>query len=105
MSGKKKGKPYFPNNWEEYKDLDDSHFIPHTFEEIMAWKVGGWELPSSVRCIIRVTDLKTRKVTEHVYSRHSAAQAKVNQLIETPDIEFVVADHEEIHYVTQVNED
>ena len=97
MSGKRK--EYYPNNWQEYKDADDSNFIPHTFEEVMSWKVGGWELPSSVECIIRVTDLNTRKVTEHTYQRRSAAQSKVNQLLERGDVEFTVCDHESIHFI------
>ena len=97
MSGKRKD--YYPNNWQEYKDADDSDFIPHTFEEVMSWKVGGWELPSSVECIIRVTDLNTHKVTEHTYQRRSAAQSKVNQLLERGDVEFTVCDHESIHFI------
>lgn len=97
MSGKK---DYFPNNWEEYKEADDSDFIPHTFEEIMSWKVAGWELPSSVCCIIRVTDLETHKVKEHVYQKRSAAQSKVNQLLSTPNVEFTVVDHESIHHLS-----
>jgi hypothetical protein len=55
MSGKRK--PYFDNNWQEYKDAPDDMFHTHTFEEVMSWKVGGWELPSSVCCVIRATDL------------------------------------------------
>ena len=98
MTGRKKD--YFPNNWQEYKDADDNNFIPHTFEEIMSWKVAGWELPSSVCCIIRVTDLETSKVKEHVYQKRSAAQTKVNQLINTPNIEFTVVDHESIHHLS-----
>ena len=91
-------KQYYPNNWQEYKDLDDDNFIPHTFEEIMSWKVGGWELPSSVCCVIRVTDADTKKVTEYVYQKHSAAQSKVNQLMDKPNVEFIVADHEYIRH-------
>lgn len=103
MSGKRK--KYFPNNWQEYHQADDSDFIPHTFEEIMSWKVAGWELPSSVCCVIRVTDIETKKVTEHVYQKHSAAQAKVNQLINTPNVEFTVVDHDSIHHLTPANID
>ena len=98
-------KEYFPNNWQEYKDLDDSHFIPHTFEEIMSWKVGGWELPSSVCCLIRAQHVKTCKVTEYVYQKHGAAQRKVDQLMRTPDIEFTVVDHESIHYLSPATSD
>ncbi len=92
-------KDYFPNNWQEYKDLEDEHFIPHTYEEIMSWKVAGWELPSSVCCIIRVSDIETKKVTELVYQKQSAAQAKVNALINTPNVEFTVVDHDSIHFL------
>jgi len=100
MSGKKE----FPNNWQEYKDADDDNFIPHTFEEVMSWKVGGWELPSSVCCVIRVTDMETKKVSEHVYQKRSAAQRKVDDLINTPNIEFTVADHEAIHHIYPNND-
>lgn len=103
MSGKKK--KYYDNNWQEYKDADDDMFIPHTFEEVMAWKVQGWELPSSVCCLIRATDLETSKVTEFVYRKHSAAQRKVQQLINTPNTEFVVCDHDAVHFLTPANID
>jgi hypothetical protein len=92
-------KEYYPNNWQEYKNLDDDNFIPHTYEELMSWKVGNWELPSSVVCIIRVRNTDTYKVTEHVYSKRSAAQSKVDKLINTPGIEFTVVDHEAIHHL------
>jgi hypothetical protein len=94
MSGKKK---YFDNNWQEYKDAPDELFEQHTFEEVMSWKVAGWELPSSVVCIIRVTDPETRKVSEHVYRQRAAAQRKVSELMDSADREFVVCDHESIH--------
>jgi len=93
-------KNYYPNNWQEYKDCEDDMFIPHTFEELMTWKVANWELPGSVCCVIRVTDNNTKKVKEHVYQRRSAAQDKVNALMQTPDIEFTVCDHEAIHHLT-----
>ncbi len=48
MNGKK---PYHPNNWKMFKDAPDEAFHPHTFEEIMEWKVAGWELPADVACI------------------------------------------------------
>jgi len=95
----KSKRPYQPNNWQQYKDAADDNFIPHTFEELMSWKANSWELPSSVCCVIRVTDIKTKKVTEHVYQKRSAAQQRVNALINTPNIEFTVVDHEAIHHL------
>jgi HD-like signal output (HDOD) protein len=102
MSGKRK--PYFDNNWQEYKDAPDELFVPHTFEEVMSWKVGGWEFPSSVCCVIRATNLETRKVKEYVYRKQSAAQNKVNELIEAENVEFIVADHESIHFISPVHD-
>jgi hypothetical protein len=97
MSGKKK---YFPNNWQEFKDAEDSDFIPHTFEEIMSWKIGGWELPSSVCCVIRTTDLETKKIKEFVYQKHGMAQRKVEELMSNPKIEFTVCEHDAIHHLS-----
>ena len=97
MSGKKE---YFPNNWKEYKDADDSDFIPHTFEEIMSWKVAGWELPSSVFCVIRSTDVNTKKTKEYVYQKPAMAQRKVQELMNNPSIEFTVCGHEAIHHLS-----
>jgi hypothetical protein len=94
------GKRYYPNNWDSYFEAPDDMFEPHTFEELMTWKVANWELPSSVCCIIRVSDCKTGAVKEHVYQRHSAAENKVAQLMKTPGIEFTVCDHESIHHLT-----
>jgi len=90
---------YFPNNWQEYAEAPDDCFQQHTFEEIMTWKVAGWEIPASVYCIIRETNLMTGKVKEHTYQRKHAARAKVEQLLRTPNTEFVVADQESIHHL------
>jgi hypothetical protein len=66
----------------------------------MSWKVANWELPSSVCCLIRVTDLTTKKVKEHVYQQRNAAQRKVAQLMTTENVEFTVCDHESIHHLS-----
>ena len=87
----KKKKPYYPNNWQEYKDADDSFFLPHEFEEFMEWKVHQWALPSSVVCIIRETDSKTKKVKEHVYSKQSYAIKKIHKLMDE-EKEFTICD-------------
>jgi hypothetical protein len=97
MSGKKK--PYFANNWQEFKDAHPSQFIPHTFEEVMDWKVAGWELPSSVDCIIRTTHLETKKVKEFVYKRRAYAENKILQLLQDKTHEFTVITDEKQHYV------
>ena len=89
-------KKYFHNNWKEYKDSPDDFFYDHSFEDFMNWKVMGWELPSSVSCIIRETDTKTKKVKEHVYSKRSYAIKKVEDLVQQQK-EFTIVDEYEVH--------
>lgn len=74
-------------------------FEPCSFLEMMEWKVAGWELPSSVDCIIRTTHLKTGKVKEYVYKRRHAAENKIKQLINQKTHEFCVTTHESQHYI------
>ena len=89
-------KKYFPNNWRLYKDSDDSMFIPHEFNEFMEWKLGGWEIPSSVCCIIRESDPVTKKVKEYVYSRPQSAVKRVHKLMDEGK-EFTIVDEEQVH--------
>ena len=97
MSGKKQ--PYFPNNWKMFKDAPDEAFIPHTFIELMEWKVAGWELPADIACIIRTTNLKTHKTKEFIYKRQHAAEEKVRQLVNDQSCEFTVCTHDALHYI------
>ena len=96
------GKPYYPNNWEAYKDAPDDAFVSHTFEEIMSWKVAGWELPSSVCCIIRAEN--KGKVKEYVYQKQGAAENKVKSLM-AEGAEFTVCTDEAIHFVSHDSTD
>jgi HD-like signal output (HDOD) protein len=82
-----------------YKDAPDEAFQQHTFEEIMEWKVAGWELPSDIACIIRATNLKTQRTKEYVYKRQHAAEQKVLDLMDAKTHEFTVCTHDSIHYV------
>ncbi len=89
-------KKYYPNNWRAYKEAPDDAFLPHTFDELMDWKVAGWELPSSVCCIIRETDPITKKVKEHIYSKPRSAVKFMHKLMDEGK-EFTVCDEEQIH--------
>ena len=98
---RKKKKPYYPNNWQAYKDAPDEIWKdPPRFDELMDWKVAGWELPSSVNCIIRTMDVNTKKVKEYHYKRPGAARNKVNKLMEEGKHEFTLVDAESIHHLT-----
>jgi len=49
--------------------------------------------------VIRTTDLETKKIKEFVYQKHGMAQRKVQELINTPNIEFTICDHDSIHHL------
>ena len=91
MSGK-----YYPNNWKLYKDAPEDAFYTPTFEEFKEWKIGGWELPESIVCIIRAE--LGGKIKEYVYQQGHAAEKRVEQLIED-GVSFTVCDNESIHHL------
>lgn len=96
-------KKYFPNDWKLYKNAPDDFFMPHTYDEIMDFKIAAWELPNNIFCLIRESDLTTKKVKEYVYQRRSAAEKKVDQLMKKEGIEFTVCTPQQIHFVSQLD--
>ena len=95
-----KKKTYFHNNVEAIRKAPDAYFVPIPYDELMDWKIGGWELPSTCNYIIRERNLNTGKVKEYVYQKPGAAQKKLRQRMESGDCEFVVADHDTVHILT-----
>ena len=86
---------YFPNNWRQYKDSPDEMFIPHAFDDIMEWKVYGWQLMPKVSAVMRVQDLETSKVKEYSYQRLNAIQNRCQKLKDSGKrYEITVATHE-----------
>ena len=94
-----KKKPYYPNNWKKLKDVPDELFESIGYDDFMNWKIGGYEIPSSICCIIRERNLKTGKIKEHVYSRGSAARRKIKQLVDAGETEFTVVDDEQVNHL------
>ena len=92
-------KKYFPNNWKNIKDAPEQFFLPLEYDEFMDWKINGWEIPSSIACIIREQDVKTGKVTEHVYSRLSNANKRANKIMKEGKSEFLVCTHDDIGHI------
>ena len=91
-----KKKPYLPNNWKALKDVPAECFDTVTFDEFMDWKIGGYELPPGICCIIRETDHKTGKVKEHAYQLESAAKKKACKIMAKSN-EFVICTDEAVH--------
>ena len=94
----KKKKPYFPNNWQAYANCPAEMFESFPMEQFMDWRVEGWEIPSSIACIIREEDKESGRVKEYVYSRQSAAQKRVNKIMDKGNI-FTVCGHDGLHYM------
>ena len=91
-------KKYYHNNRAAIKDAPAELFIPMPFDEFMDWKIGGWEIPSSVSCMIRETDSKTGKVKEYVYNKLGAARNRARKIMDSGN-EFIVCTSEAVHHM------
>ena len=92
-------KKYYPNNWKQYKDSPDDMFFSIPFDEFMSWKIAGWELPSSIACIIREDNRTTGKVTEHVYSTVGHGKRKARAIMAKGESEFTVCTPQAVHFM------
>ena len=100
MSDKKKRKKkYFPNNYTGIAAAPSEWFDSIPYDEFMDWKTAGWELPSSVNCIIREHNLKTGKVKEYVYQRIISARKKASQIMAEGESSITVCEADSIHYL------
>ena len=98
-------KKLFANNWKEYRDTPVELFPEVPFEEYMDWRVHGWEILPTHCCVIRASTY-TGKVKEYSYKRWSAAEKRINKLMDDPDmIEIVIADDEEVQLIQRGNKD
>ena len=95
-----KNKPYFPNNWKAIQQAPAEYFEDIPFEQFMDWKCAGWEIPSSISCIIREANLETGKVKEYTYEKKHAAENKLKKMMSEGVSELTVIDHETIHHLT-----
>ena len=95
----RKKKPYFPNNIEAYQQAPSEWFDGIPFKDFMEWRVHGWELPSSVACIIRERNLKTGKVKEYIYQRADAAKKRSDKIMAEGVSEFTVATTDAVHHL------
>ena len=96
MSGK-----YYPNNWQAIKDAPAELFDTCSYEEFDEWKMQGWDLPSSVSCIIRVQCDRTGKVKEFTYKTPKGARSRLFKLMERGDYTVTICDHAAIHLLKE----
>ena len=95
MSNKK----YFPHKWELIKSCPAIAFPSIEFDHFMEWKVGGWELPDQISCVIRTDEVKTGKVKEFTYKSTHYAQRKVAELINKGGHDITICTHDTVHFV------
>ena len=69
----------------------------------MDFKIAAWQLRGNIYCVIRESDLETKKVKEYVYQRRHAAENKVSQLMKKDGIEFTICTPEQIHFISQLD--
>tara|TARA_B000000609_G_C24056697_1_gene284308 strand:+ start:233 stop:553 length:321 start_codon:yes stop_codon:yes gene_type:complete len=100
-----KRKKYFPNNWKPIKDAPEEAFPPIEFEDFMDWKIGGYEIPQDVACLLRVKNLDTGKVKEHVYQLRHAAKKKCRKLMSSGNYEVVVVQRDTVHFLYPAEND
>ena len=99
MTKPKRKKKYFPNNVDKLRKVPPEYFESIDFEDFMDWKIGGYEIPSSINCIIREQRLDTGEVTEYVYQTAGRAKRKALQIIKDGVSEFVVCTQDQIHHM------
>lgn len=80
--------------------MPDEFFQPIDFDEIMEWKVAGWELPMDVVCLIRATNKDTKKVKEFVYKQRKAADNRIKQLTQDQNLELCITTHDAQHHLS-----
>lgn len=88
---------YFPNNWQAIKDADPAFFPSLPFEQFIEWKE-QYQIPSSIFCLIREINPKTKKINEYVYQSETAALKKFMQLMKQ-GAEFMVCHHGAIEHL------
>ena len=94
-------KKYFPNKWAAYKKVPSEKFGTISFGKFMAYRVGGYEIPEDVSCIIRQEDVLTGKIKEYVYKTDLGAKKRINKIMDEflEPTNITICDAHRIHYL------
>ena len=94
-------KKYFPNKWNAYKKVPAEKFGTISFGKFMAYRVGGYDIPEDVSCIIRQEDVITGKIKEYVYKTDLGAKKKLDKIMneEIDPSNITICDAHRIHYL------
>ena len=94
-------KKYFPNKWAAYKKVPAEKFGTISFGKFMAYRVGGYDIPDDVSCIIRQEDVLTVKIKEYVYKTDLGAKKRLDIMMneEIDPCNITICDAHRIHYL------
>ena len=94
---------YYPNKWKQVKAIPSKYFESIDFEDLMDWKLGGYELPEGVVCLLRERNLKTNKVSEYTYMQMSAAKRRTHKILEQGNSELTICTHSQVAHIDATN--
>ena len=94
---------YYPNKWKQVNAVPSENFESIDFDLLMDWKIGGYELPEGVVCLLRERNLKTNKVSEYTYMQMSAAKRRTNKILAHGDSELTICTHSQVAHVDATN--
>ena len=94
---------YYPNKWKQVKAAPASCFESIDFDLFMDWKMGGYELPEGVVCLLRERNLKTNKISEYTYQQMSAAKRRTNKILAHGDSELTICTHSQVAHIDATN--
>ena len=94
-------KKYFPNKWNAYKKVPAEKFGTISFGKFMSYRVGGYDIPDDVSCIIRQEDVITGKIKEYVYKTDLGAKKRLEKIVneEIDPCNITICDANRIHYL------
>ena len=94
-------KKYFPNKWAAYKKVPSEKFGTISFGKFMSYRVGGYDIPEDVSCIIRQEDVITGKINEYVYKTDLGAKKKLDKIMneEIVPSNITICDAHRVHYL------
>ena len=89
---------YYPNNWQAIKECPPHYFPPMEYEEFAAWKIHGYQLPSSHYGIVRIENKDAGTVEEYTYKTHYHTKMRLKKEI-GKNTEITVATDDGVYHL------
>ena len=93
-----KRRKYFPHNIKEIQAAPDDFFYSLPYNELIEWKINGYEIPDSVFCIMRIKNKETQLIEERYYNTTHYAKKRLAECIEDGS-EVTMVSNEGCYYI------